>query len=114
MPLAPVPPRAAHRRSLQRPSPLAVAYCRFPEFQLCRPPGLILTRLNSPHLHYGLFIALSTLNPCRYFREPKTRFPVGRLFPLPGRELHPLEAPGLSMGLSWRTEDSSEVRIWGI
>ena len=54
----------------------------------------------SLHLRYGLDIALSTLNPCRYLHEPKTRFPVGRLFPLPGRELHPLKAPCLS----WRTE----------
>ena len=61
----------------------------------------------SLHLRYGLVIALSTLNPCRYLHEPKTRFPVGRLFPLPGRELHPLKAPGLS----WRTEDRSKVRV---
>ena len=61
----------------------------------------------SLHLRYGLVIALSTLNPCRYLHEPKTRFPVGRLFPLPGRELHPLKAPGLS----WRTEDSPKVRV---
>ena len=55
-------------------------------------------------LRYGLAIALSTLNPCRYLHEPKTRFPVGRLFPFPGRELNPLKAPGLS----WRTEESWE------
>ncbi len=58
----------------------------------------------SLHLRYGLVIALSTLNSCRYLHEPKTRFPVGWLFPLPGRELHPLKAPGLS----WRTEDPSK------
>ena len=55
----------------------------------------------SLHLRYGLDIALSTLNSSRYLNEPKTRFPVGRLFPLPGRESHPLKAPGLA----WRTED---------
>src|ERR1035441_3321768 len=61
----------------------------------------------SLHLRYGLDIALSTLNSSRYLNEPKTRFPVGRLFPLPGRELHPLKAPGLS----WRTEEASKVRV---
>src|ERR1022692_3339622 len=61
----------------------------------------------SLHLRYGLVIALSTLNSSRYLHEPKTRFPVGRLFPLPGRELHPLKAPGLS----WRTEDSSKGSV---
>ena len=61
----------------------------------------------SLHLRYGLVIALSTLNSSRYLNEPKTRFPVGRLFPLPGRELHPLKAPGLS----WRTEDESKGRV---
>src|ERR1039458_1303127 len=61
----------------------------------------------SLHLRYGLVIALSTLNSSRYLNEPKTRFPVGRLFPLPGRELHPLKAPGLS----WSTEDSTKGRV---
>src|SRR6516162_10072300 len=61
----------------------------------------------SLHLRYGLDIALSTLNSSRYLNEPKTRFPVGRLFPLPGRESHPLKAPGLA----WRTEEPSKVRI---
>ena len=54
---------------------------------------------------YGLDIALSTLSSCRCLHEPKTRFPVGRLFPFPGRESHPLEAPGLS----WRTEEYLEI-----
>src|SRR5207253_10522947 len=55
----------------------------------------------------GLDIALSTLNSCCCLHEPKTRFPVGRLFPFPGRESHPLKAPGLP----WRTEKVSEIRI---
>ena len=42
-----------------------------------------------------------------YLHEPKTRFPVGRLVPFPGREFHPLEAPGLA----WRTEIGSEIQI---
>jgi hypothetical protein len=61
----------------------------------------------SLHARYGLVIALSTFSPCRYLNEPKTRFPVGRLFPLPGRESHPLKAPGLS----WRTEFLAKGRI---
>ena len=61
----------------------------------------------SLHLRYGLDIALSTLNSCRYLHEPKTRFPVGRLFPFPGREFHPLKAPGLA----WRTEVGSQIKI---
>ena len=77
-------------------------------FQVFDPVGLrICHEAQSLHLRYGLAIALSTLNPCRYLHEPKTRFPVGRLFPFPGRELHPLKAPGLS----WRTEELFQVHI---
>jgi hypothetical protein len=61
----------------------------------------------SLHLRYGLDIALSTLNSCRHLHESKTRFPVGRLFPFPGRESHPLKAPGLP----WRTEIGPEIQI---
>ena len=75
-------------------------------FQIFDPVGLrMYHEAQSLHLHYGLDIALSTLNSCRYLHEPKTRFPVGRLFPFPGRELHPLKAPGLS----WRTETAFDV-----
>ena len=75
-------------------------------FQIFDPVGpRICHEAQSLHLRYGLAIALSTLNPCRYLHEPKTRFPVGRLFPFPGRELHPLKAPGLS----WRTETAFYV-----
>ena len=61
----------------------------------------------SLHLRYGLDIALSTLNSCRHLHESKTRFPVGRLIPFPGRESHPLKAPGLP----WRTKVAAEIRI---
>ena len=75
-------------------------------FQIFDPVGLrMYHEAQSLHLHYGLDIALSTLNSCRYLHEPKTRFPVGRLFPFPGRELHPLKAPGLS----WRTEAALDI-----
>ena len=70
-------------------------------FQIFDPVGLRMCHeAQSLHLRYGLDIALSTLSSCRYLPEPKTRFPVRRLVPFPGREFHPLEAPGLS----WRTE----------
>ena len=59
---------------------------------------------------YGLDIALSTLNSCRCLHEPKTRFPVGRLFPFPGRESHPLKAPGLP----WRTEKARDVSVQNV
>src|ERR1700745_129064 len=54
----------------------------------------------SLHLRYGLSVALPTLSSCRYLHQPKARFPVGRLHPLPVRESHPLEAPSLA----WRAE----------
>jgi len=77
-------------------------------FQIFDPVGLrMLHEAQSLHLRYGLDIALSTLNSCRYLHEPKTRFPVRRLVPFPGREFHPLEAPGLS----WRTEIGSKIQI---
>lgn len=63
----------------------------------------------SLHLRYGLDIALSTLNSCRYLHEPKTRFPVEWLCSLSGRESHPLEAPGLP----WRTEECFECHFGG-
>lgn len=55
----------------------------------------------SLHLRYGPDVALPTLNSCRYLHAPKARFPVGWLSPLPEREFHPLEAPGLA----WRTKE---------
>jgi hypothetical protein len=77
-------------------------------FQIFDPVGLRMCHeAQSLHLRYGLDIALSTLNSCRYLHEPKTRFPVGRLVPFPGRESHPLKAPGLP----WRTEKAPDVQI---
>src|SRR5437016_13995268 len=62
----------------------------------------------SLHVCYGLDIALSTLNSCRCLHESKTRFPVGRLFPFPGRDSHPLKAPGLP----WRTKVGTEICVY--
>src|SRR5260370_32470010 len=76
-------------------------------FQICVPVGLrMLPEAQSLHLRYGLDIALSTLNSCLYLHEPKARFAVRRLVPFPGREVQPVEAPGLS----WRTEISEDVQ----
>ena len=80
-------------------------------FQVFDPVGLRMCHeAQSLHLRYGLDIALSTLNSCRCLHEPKTRFPVRRLIPLPGREFHPLKAPGLT----WRTEKSPNVSVKNI
>ena len=77
-------------------------------FQIFDPVGIRMCHeAQSLYLRYGLDIALSTLNSCRCLHEPKTRFPVGRLFPFPGRESHPLKAPGLS----WRTKEALDVQI---
>ena len=75
-------------------------------FQIFDPVGFLMCHeAQSLYLRYGLDIALSTLNSCCHLHEPKTRFPVGRLFPFPGRESHPLKAPGLS----WRTEGARYI-----
>src|SRR5260370_15715246 len=80
-------------------------------FQIFDPVGpRICHEAPSLHLRYGLDIALSTLNSCRCLHEPKTRFPVGRLFPFPGRESHPLKAPGLP----WRTEKAANVGVQNV
>ena len=81
-------------------------------FQIFDPVGLRLSshEAQSLHLRYGLDIALSTLDSCRYLHEPKTRFPVGRLFPFPRRELHPLKAPGLT----WRTKIPGKICIYDL
>jgi hypothetical protein len=77
-------------------------------FQIFDPVGIRMCHeAQSLHVCYGLDIALSTLNSCRCLHESKTRFPVGRLFPFPGRESHPLKAPGLP----WRTEIGTEICI---
>ncbi len=77
-------------------------------FSTLSASGYSCHEAQSLHLRYGLDLALSTLNSCRHLHEPKTRFPVGRLFPFPGRESHPLKAPGLS----WRTESINVYRTF--
>jgi hypothetical protein len=87
------------RRSLQQPSPSSATYLGLPDFRPCRPPD-DFHEPQSLHLRYGPNFALPTLSSCRYLHEPKARFPVDWLIFLPGREFHPLEAPGFA----WRTE----------
>jgi hypothetical protein len=67
--------------------------------------GQVLYEADLLHFRYGSLVALSTLSPIRYLLRPKTRFPVRRLHLFPGREFHPLEAPGLS----WRTIVQKEI-----
>src|SRR5438445_9970823 len=76
-------------------------------FSTLSASGCSCHEAQSLHVCYGLDIALSTLNSCCCLHEPKTRFPVGRLFPFPGRESHPLKAPGLP----WRTKKYFQVVI---
>src|SRR5215831_7757631 len=52
--------------------------------------GLSGNEAQSLHLRYGLDIARSTLNPCRYLHESKTRFLVGRLIPLSRTGISPV------------------------
>jgi len=80
-----------------------------PTFTTVSVPGLGNHEAQSLPLQYGPDVALSTLSPCRYLHEPKTRFPVGG-WPLPGRELHPLDAPDLS----WRAVESLDVLRDGV
>ena len=65
----------------------------------------------SLHFRYGLAVALCTLNSCRYLHEPNTRFPVRRLHLLPGRESHPLKAPGLAWRTVPRAKSTEVLRI---
>src|SRR5207247_216436 len=82
------------------------AYCCLPRFQPCRPPDKSHEAQSLP-LQYGPDVALSTLSPCCYLHEPKTRSPVGG-WPLPGRESHPLDAPVLS----WRPKEAFNVHFY--
>src|SRR5262245_34970991 len=89
------------------PSPLAGAYWCLPSFRPCRPPVHRITRLNrftcvTARTSLGLRLAHVVTST-----SPRLDSRWGGSFPLPGRELHPLEAPGLA----WRTEIRSQVEI---
>ena len=87
------------RRGLQQPLPFyRLPTIAFQVFDLVGPR--LFNEAQSLHLRYGLSVALSTLNPCRYLHVLKTRFLVSWLYSFQGRESHPLKAPGFS----WRTK----------
>jgi hypothetical protein len=86
------------RRSLRPPRHLRCDYWCLPATTTLSACGYVINEAQSLHSHYGPLVALSTLSPICYLLGLKTRFPVRRLHLLPGREFHPLEAPGLS----WR------------
>ncbi len=75
------------------------------KFSTLSASGCKSNEAQSLHLRYGLDVARPTLSPCRYLHEPKVRFQVGPL--IPGREFHPLEAPGLA----WRTEKFLQIKV---
>ena len=98
-------------------SSLAVHGCLPDAFQIFDPVGPRVAgkpashEAQSLHLRYGPDIALPTLNPCRCLHEPKARFPVERLHSLPGRESHPLEAPGFPGAPKKDTMSASRIQL---
>src|SRR5215471_12698134 len=92
-------------------SSLAYRGCLLLAFHVFERVGVraFITRLMWLHWRYGPRVALSTLHPCRYLHERKTRFPVGWLGPcrggndtrwkrraLPGAPKHPLISPSIN------------------
>jgi hypothetical protein len=78
-----------------------------PSFRPCRPPDYRVTRLNrftcvTAWTWLGLRLTHVVAS-----MSPRLDSWWGGSFPLPGREFHPLEAPGLS----WRTEIGPEIQI---
>src|SRR5262245_59799501 len=89
------------------PSPLAGAYWCLPSFRPCRPPVHRITRLNRftcvtarTSLCLRLAHVVASISPRLDSRWSGS-------FSLPGRELHPLEAPGFA----WRAEERSNVQV---
>ena len=68
------------------PAAFACSGCLLMAFHVFERVGVraFITRLIWLHLRYGPRVALSTLHPCRYLHERKTRFPVGWLVPCRG------------------------------
>src|SRR5262249_53081913 len=94
------------RRRLRQPSPVAVAYCCLPSFRPCRPPDR-LTRLNRFTCVTARTSLCLRLAHVVAAMRPRLDSRWGGSFPLPGRESHPLEAPGLS----WRTEKLGQIPV---
>lgn len=91
-------------------SPAAIAFCGYlllpSMFSTMSAPGL-LTRLNSFTCVTAWMSLCLRLVHAVATHGPKTRFPVEWLCSFPGRESHPLEAPGLS----WRTKVRFEINV---
>src|SRR5262249_2866729 len=89
------------------PSPVAGAYCCLPSFPPCRPLDYRVARLNR-FTRVTAWTSLGLRLPhVVASMSPRLDSWWGGSFPLPGREFHPLEAPGLS----WRTEKAANVHI---
>src|SRR5262245_11428079 len=88
------------------PLALAGTYWCLPSFRPCRPPVDRITRLH----RFTCVTARTSLCLRLAHRvtsiRPRLDSRWGGSFPLPGRESHPLEAPGLA----WRTEKFSADR----
>src|SRR5215813_703925 len=89
------------------PSPLAGAYWCLPRVRPCRPPVATITRLHRftcvtarTSLCLRLAHVVASISPRLDSRWSGS-------FSLPGRELHPLEAPGFA----WRAEERSNVQV---
>src|SRR5262249_54179629 len=89
------------------PSPLAGAYWCLPSIRPCRPPGYRLTRLNRFTCVTARTSLCLRLAHVVASMSPRLDSRWSGSFPLPGRELHPLEAPGFA----WRAEVGFQVQI---
>jgi len=89
------------------PSPLAGTYLCLPSFRPCRPPDSRITRLHrftcvTARTSLGLRLTHVVTS-----MSPRLDSRWSGSFSLPGRELHPLEAPGLA----WRTKVIADVGV---
>jgi hypothetical protein len=86
---------------------LTNAYCCLPVDRHRRPPDFFFRNheAQSLPLRYGLDIALSTLDSCRYLHQPKTRFLVRGLVPLARAGIAPAE--DAKLGLAYRSPSGS-------
>jgi hypothetical protein len=98
----PFPPVPCSQTPPESPAPLpfAGAYWCLPSFRPCRPPVVRVTRLNRFTCVTARTSLCLRLAHVVTFMSPRLDSRWGGSFPLPGRESHPLEAPGLA----WRTE----------
>src|SRR5215510_7696884 len=89
------------------PSPLAGAYWCLPSFRPCRPPVHRITRLNRFTCVTARTSLCLRLAHVVTSTSPRLDSRWSGSFSLPGRELHPLEAPGFA----WRAEERSNVQV---